>query len=96
MKTLLKRLEESRFSPEHFTYFFSFLPMPIFLCRTVLSKLGFRKKLRLEQESAAHECSGRIGEITLNWLLRKETRILERKGRLLFGGSCLVVAKARK
>jgi hypothetical protein len=40
-----------------------------------------------------HECSGRASELALNFLLRKELSILERKGRLPFGGSCLVVAK---
>lgn len=93
MKTLLARLEESGFSPEYSTYIFSFLPVPIFLCRTVLSKLGFSKK-RLEQECTDHECSGRIGETALNWLLRNELTVLEHKRRLLFGSSCLVVAKA--
>jgi SAM-dependent methyltransferase len=96
MKTLLTRLKESGFYPEYATYFFSFLPVPIFLFRTVLSKLGFRKKLRLEQERTAHELSGTISGSALNWLLRRELRILERKGRLPFGGSCLVVAKASK
>ena len=94
MKTLLARLEEGGFSPEYSTYFFSFLPVPIFLCRTVLSKLGLSEK-RLEQERRVHECSGRISETALNWLLRKELTVLEHKRRLLFGSSCLVVAKVR-
>jgi hypothetical protein len=93
MKTLLTRLEESGFSPEYSTYIFSLLPLPIFLCRSVLSKLGLRKKIRIEKECMDHECSGRASELALNFLLRKELSILERKGRLPFGGSCLVVAK---
>ncbi len=94
MKTLLSRLKESGFFPEYATFFFSFLPVPIFLFRTVLSKLGFRGKQRLEREKKAHQLSGRASKTALNWLLNMEFGVLERKGSLPFGGSCLVVAKA--
>jgi SAM-dependent methyltransferase len=90
MGTLLSRLRQSGFRPEYHTYFFSFLPLAIFLFRTLPSWLGVRKGEQVDKE---HDCRGKASSALLNWLLGKELRILSGKGALPFGGSCLVVAR---
>lgn len=94
MKTLSAVLKKSGFSIEFSTYFFSLLPIPIFLCRTLPSKLKLRKKHGFEQESSAHKCVGGINGRVINWLLNKELKMLQHKKRIPFGGSLVVVAKA--
>lgn len=88
------RLQKCGFLVEYGSYFFMFLPVPIFFLRTLPSILALRKKSELEQERNAHRSPrGVLGRL-LDRLLRSEVNIIGRGMEVPFGGSCLVVARA--
>jgi hypothetical protein len=92
LKELKALLNTCNFKVEFQTYFFSFLPIPILLFRTIPSFLGFNKN-SAEMKKHAKEHSGfRLS----SWLARlcrwEEERIAGLRS-IVFGGSCLVVAR---
>jgi SAM-dependent methyltransferase len=91
LKAIQKKLQMAGFSVKYKTYIFSFLPLPIFFFRSLPSKLGLNKKSNdIDKHKREHKNKGlfnRILDLLLNW----ELEIIERKKRVLFGGSCLIV-----
>jgi len=93
LEELTGKLESAGFEIDYATYFFSLLPLPIFLSRTLPSKIGFRKRSTLQQNQKEHNPKrGLLGQL-LDWHLSKE---LSRIGndKIGFGASCLVVARS--
>jgi SAM-dependent methyltransferase len=88
LKELVTKLKETNYKIRYTTYFFSFLPLPIFFLRTLPSKLGLVQNHHLEEE---HQVRG-IKKKVIAWCLKKELSKLKR-GRISFGASCLVVAE---
>ena len=91
---LAKLLEAAGFQVEYGTYIFALLPAPIFLFRTLPSKLGGRRDLHLQRTRKEHRAAWgpmhRLLHATLDWELNKI-----RAGKSLpFGGTCLIVASA--
>ncbi|NVJ47625.1 MAG: methyltransferase domain-containing protein [Cytophagia bacterium] len=91
----LKRLlAEKGFTTLYSTYLFSLLPLPIFLIRTLPHWLGKKTSLSYvkKQSHLVHKKRGSSSAImqrNLNWEFHKVS-----KGRkILFGSSCMVVAK---
>lgn len=94
LKDLAKKLDLAGYEIDYATYFFSLLPIPIFLFRTLPSKMRFRKKSTLQQNQKEHNPKqGLLGNL-LDWHLSKELSRI-RKDKIGFGASCLVVARAR-
>jgi hypothetical protein len=79
---------------EFATYFFGFLPAPIFLFRTLPHRLGLAAKERTEDAARAdHQPGNSLGNRVMQMLMRRElSRIAARRPRA-WGGSCLIVAR---
>ncbi len=94
LKTLNRALNDAGFEVEFATYIFRFLPLPIFLMRTLPYWLGFAAK-KLDKETTARDHTAPRGstQTLLDFLLRAEVENLDRKAPMAFGGSCLVAAK---
>lgn len=90
-------LDASGFRVDFATYIFRFLPLPIFLLRSLPHRLGFRRPPAGDIQAARrdHDAgSGSIGR-TIEWMLEPEIRHIERSRSMRFGGSCLIAASKR-
>lgn len=93
-KELESKLNKIGFEIIYKTYIFSILPLPIFLTRTLPSKLGFNKKpSNLEKHEKEHAPKRGFMTKILNKIWNKELNNICLGVENLFGGSCLVVAK---
>lgn len=94
LKNICSLVESCGFVTEFATYIFKFLPIPIALFRTLPHRLGLSRHLkRMPEIPRGHSIRGKWAENLVEWLLRKELRLLKQKRPILMGGSCLVVAK---
>jgi len=95
IKQLRKNLEKSGFEILYATHFFSFLPIPVFLFRTLPSLLGFAKtgkeKNGKEHRSGEKSLTTRL----LNRIMSFEMKQINKNKRIPFGGSCLIIAKKK-
>ncbi len=90
IKSLTKKLNEVGFEIAWSTYIFSVLPLPIFLLRSLPSRLGMHKNSGdISKHSNEHKSKGSVLDKVWDWELN---RIKEQKS-IPFGGSCLVVAR---
>jgi 2-polyprenyl-3-methyl-5-hydroxy-6-metoxy-1,4-benzoquinol methylase len=95
LKDLCKSLETAGFEIEYSSYFFRFLPLPVFLLRTLPFKLGLAKSTPdAEKIARAHMTKGRVIPSVLRTLLEPEIHAIKQGKVMKFGGSCLVVARA--
>jgi SAM-dependent methyltransferase len=92
VSTLAAVLRDAGFTVEYATYFFSLLPIPIFLLRSAPSRLGLRRGSDARLNRAEHDAGA--ARRTLAWLLRRELAAIRGGKRMRFGASCLVVARA--
>ncbi|MEK6867439.1 MAG: hypothetical protein AABX98_01315, partial [Nanoarchaeota archaeon] len=77
---------------EYATYMFSLLPIPIFLYRVLPYKLfNYKRNISLEEYKQEHNPS--LAHALLHRLWNREKEIVKKKKKILFGSSCLVVAK---
>ncbi len=94
LKDLEKMLKTVGFSIEYSTYFFSILPFPIFLFRSLPSKLGLNRKSNdLSKHQKEHQPKKGILNTIMNKIWSIEETQIQNMKRLKFGGSCLVVGK---
>lgn len=94
LKTLRNLLQSAGFEVEFSTYIFGFLPVPIFLFRTLPFKIGLTKlEKKASNSSRDHAVKGGIIPKILGYILRREIENLDNKQAICFGGSCLIVAK---
>jgi SAM-dependent methyltransferase len=93
LNNLKKGLSFLGYKVEYSTYFFSFLPLPIFLLRTIPSKLGWRQEGNLETTEREHKVNQGLGRSLLEIYLSLELKLIGKQKFIPFGGSCLVVAK---
>ncbi|MBE0574956.1 MAG: class I SAM-dependent methyltransferase [Desulfuromonadales bacterium] len=93
LNNLSSALISAGFEVQFSSYIFRFLPLPIFLFRTLPYKLGLSKAER-KPESACrdHVAQGGIGAGILSLLLRSEINNLSNKKAMKLGGSCIIVA----
>jgi SAM-dependent methyltransferase len=80
------------FEVEYATYFFSFLPPPIFLLRTVPHLLGRSANRGGEGIARDHAHRGARRRV-LDAVLASELRVIERGSSIPFGSSCVLVAR---
>lgn len=93
LKELVSRLEKAGYKIEYSSYFFSFLPIPIFFLRTIPSKLGWRQEGNLETTQNEHQPKLGMANKILKSFLELETSMIKKKQFIPIGGSCLIVAK---
>lgn len=91
---LARKLRAAGFDIEFGTYIFQFLPIPVFLLRTLPNLIGIVRTDKSTARAAKDHAQrgGITGEI-LRTVLDREIRVLERGGKLHFGASCLMVAR---
>jgi len=95
LANMIKVLNSSGFDVVFSSYIFRFLPIPIFLLRSLPYKIGrSKKKRKLTNISHDHAMKGGLISIVLNAILKSEIDNLNHRKTMLFGGSCLVVAKS--
>ena len=96
LANLSGRLREAGFSILYSTYIFSFLAVPIFLLRSIPTKLGLRKSNEIDEQDQErhHIVSGRLGRGILAPMTSWELGKLHKKSRIRLGSSCLLVAQA--
>jgi len=92
LSSLGKKLENVGFSVEFGTYFFTVLPLPIFLLRSIPSRLGMFKdhETVVKRKRKEHK---EQGSGWLNNVWKWEQEQLKKGKKIGFGASCLMVAK---
>ncbi|HAA55423.1 MAG TPA: hypothetical protein DCE42_11745 [Myxococcales bacterium] len=85
-------LTSAGFEVKHATYFFSLLPLPIFLLRALPARLGLGKAGSKEHTKKEHTSEG-IAQTLLSKLWDKEYAMIKRGRALPVGGSLLMVAQ---
>ncbi len=92
-KTMLALIEKSGFSLEYLTYFFAFLPLPIFFSRTLPYRLGLSRNFKVERfQRQIKPWSNSLNNLMMK-LSDWEVKSLQQKKPILFGASLLVVAR---
>ena len=89
-------LQSAGFQIEFSSYIFRILPIPILLLRTLPYKLGLSKKIKKNPDIAIkreHVVQGGTIANILDLIMQSEINNLNNKKSMLFGGSCLIVAK---
>jgi 2-polyprenyl-3-methyl-5-hydroxy-6-metoxy-1,4-benzoquinol methylase len=89
-------LKSSGFEMVFASYIFRFLPVPIFLLRTLPFKIGLsRRQLAPTTVLHDHTVKGALPARIMNAILKPEIENLKNKRTMSFGGSCLIVATCR-
>jgi SAM-dependent methyltransferase len=91
--TLADSLRRCGYGMEYASYFFSPLPLPLFVLRTLPSRLGIRTSLDPAKTKAELQPSPLVGR-AMTRLLAYEAGVVRRGRRIPFGTSCLAVARA--
>jgi SAM-dependent methyltransferase len=92
--SLRRLLEKAGYSVEFTTYFFGFLPLPIFFQRALPYRLGFRPREIAEDSARSdHEVSHPLVDRILRMLTSRELSRIAPGGLVRMGGSCLAVAR---
>jgi len=93
LKSLTTLVNKAGFKVEYGTYFFSLLPIPILLLRTIPDI--FTKSYNVNNSTSQHnQKKGAISRL-LDKVWNKELSVIESKRKIFFGGSCLIVATKR-
>lgn len=87
-------LASTGYTVEYATCFFALLPIPIFLLRTLPTRLGHRRKITESGVQRDHVRPPGIVARSMDAMLGLEIRAIRGKRKIPFGGSCLVVARA--
>lgn len=90
-KSLSELLQKAGFRPVALTYFFSLLVIPLYLMRTVPSRLGLRR-VATADDAFAHHRKSLIGD-SVRSLLSMEIIFLQAGRRLPIGTSLVAVAR---
>ncbi|WDP90802.1 MAG: class I SAM-dependent methyltransferase [Desulfobacter sp.] len=91
LNQIIKKVTKAGFSVDFASYFFSFLPLPIYLFRTMPSKFGYEKRddQNIERD---HRVKDGIFVKMIDKLFQKEVSQIAAKRPVFFGSSCLVAA----
>jgi 2-polyprenyl-3-methyl-5-hydroxy-6-metoxy-1,4-benzoquinol methylase len=93
LSNIKKKMRHSGFDISYSTYIFSYLPIPIFLLRTLLNKLNLEKSCTSDSIKQYHSSPKGIGSKILNLFHKWELIKIGARKRILIGGSCMVAAK---
>lgn len=96
LKELSKKLASLNYHVEYSSYFFSLLPIPIFLFRTLPTKLGIKRNESIDVYINENKNCSSIFKKKLDIFWNKEITIIKNKKRMCFGGSIIIVAKKQK
>ena len=87
-------LKKAGFKIDYASYIFSTLPLPIFLSRSLPSKLGFNKKSDdFSKHKNEHNIKKGKIQLIMDWFLDKEILNIKNGKKTSQGSSCFVIAK---
>jgi len=93
---LARQVEAAGFDVDFVSYFFRFLPLPVFLMRALPYRLGMASEQQVkERQVRHHNVNPGIKNSIVNALLKHEVRHIAERKVMRFGGSCLIVASKR-
>jgi SAM-dependent methyltransferase len=94
LRAMEKKLIQAGLEPIFETYIFRFLPIPVFLFRTLPYRLGITKEIKKEKISPKDHL---IQHGFLSWMLNNylgiELKYINQRKHLRFGGSCLIAVR---
>jgi hypothetical protein len=90
-RSMSRVLAAAGFTPVYASYFFALLPLPIWLARTLPSRLGLRKSFNVAQASQDH--GNRALEMLLKLTAGFERRRIRNAKQIPFGGSVMAVGR---
>jgi SAM-dependent methyltransferase len=94
LTSMKMKLVEAGFKPVFGTYIFRFLPLPVFVFRTLPYRLGFAQRIKNEKISTKDHVISKGGfSRLLTMLLSCELNFIKQAKCLAFGGSCLMAAR---
>ena len=94
LKEMNRLLEKVGFSIVQSTYIFSILPLPIFLLRSIPSKLGFNNNSNeLQKHQEEHQVRKGILNSFFDKIWEWELSRLKEDKMISFGSSCFVIGK---
>jgi SAM-dependent methyltransferase len=93
--SLSQQLLKLGFRVDYATYIFRFLPIPIFLMRSIPYRLGIKTPITPKKVKSEHSLSAGLLQSKLQNVLRREISNIEKRVPMRFGGSCLIVASKR-
>ena len=96
LKNIGDKLRTAGFDVLYETYIFCALPIPAFLLRTLPYRLGLRRHRSAKHRIRELRPSSSGISLLLEKLLSWELNWVKRRKSIAFGGSCLIVAAARK
>ena len=89
-----KNLLELGFKPIFRSHIFSFLPLPVFVLRTLRYRFGFAQRIKNEKISAEdHLVQEGFFSCLLTKFLDFERNLINQRKNIPFGGSCLIAAR---
>jgi len=94
LRQICSVVRRSGLSVDYATYIFNFLPLPIFLFRTLPFRIGLNKDSSKVKKQAARDHCTKKGPVSvvLDKIGKWELRKVSQNKKVAFGGSCLVVA----
>lgn len=94
LRSISEVLKQAGYTVEFASYLFGFLTLPVLGVRVLPYRLGFGRDFETaETVRADHEVKQTLGRKLLEGLMRRELRKLVSGRDLLFGTSCLLVAR---
>jgi SAM-dependent methyltransferase len=96
INVLTGRVRAAGFAVDYATYLFSPLTMPLFVLRSLPSRLGYRKTLDAIQTASELNPPPGVAVRAVTTLLDGEVALVKRRRRVPFGTSCLLTATAVK
>lgn len=95
LREIRDKLRATGFEVLYETHIFSFLPLPVFLLRSLPYRLGMKSRATRQRRAKEHGADmGRLSAV-VERLFRWELNRLRKRKIIPVGGSCLVVAAAR-
>lgn len=93
-KSISETLIKAGFKIEYATYLFSTLPLPIFLSRSLPSKLGFNKQSDdFNKHKNEHNIKKGMIQSLMDYFLEKEILNIKKGNITKMGSSCFIIAK---
>jgi SAM-dependent methyltransferase len=93
LASLSEAVRSAGFEVEYASYIFSFLPLPVFLFRTIPSRLKRITEVASSERVRADHAGPRRFRFAMDVVFRAEVAAVERGRRIPFGGSCLLVGR---
>lgn len=95
VKQMADILEKIGFKIKYKTYFFTFLPLPLFILNSIPYRLGIKKKKKEDYYTNRHSLGDSFMSKILSKVLRFESNRIKKLKTMGLGSSCLIVAEKK-